>query len=89
MEEKFREFLISEGYSEVTPSGNKSTVYDYSKRVKRIMEWEGLSWQELGRNISVIEKKYDTGGEKENIGKKSHCAYINALRAYGRFVRMI
>ena len=89
MDKQFRQHLISEGYSEMTPSGNKSTVYDYSMRVSCIMEWEGLSWEELVRDISTIEQKYDIGGEKEDIGKKSHSAYINALRAFRRFCKTL
>ncbi|MDO5135464.1 MAG: hypothetical protein Q4D55_05375 [Eubacteriales bacterium] len=85
MEEQFREFLKKEGYSEYTPSGHKSTVYDYLMRVKRIMKWEDMTWEALGRNISKIMMRYDVGGEKEDIGRKSHNAYINAIRAYERF----
>ena len=85
MENELKKFLIEEGYSEITPSGNKSTVYDYIIRVKRIMSWENLTWNELASGISYIEQKYDVGGELEVIGKKSHSAYINAIRAFKRF----
>ena len=86
MESQFKEFLIKEGYSEFTPSGNKSTVYDYLMRVKNIMEWENLTWNSLKENISKFVTIYDVGGAKEEIGKKSHNAYICALRAFQRFV---
>lgn len=85
MEKQFMEFLKTEGYSEFTPSGNKSTVYDYTMRVKRIMEYENKDWESLMDGISDIVKLYDVGGKKENIGKKSHNAYINALKAFMRF----
>lgn len=85
MKKQFREFLVSEGYSERTPSGNKSTVDDYCLRVERILQWEGVSWNESKRKILILEQKYDVGGIKEDVGKKSHGAYINALRAYKRF----
>lgn len=84
MEEKFKEFLKSEGYSEYTPSGNKSTVYDYLMRVKRIKEWEHLTWDSFVENASRIVTLYDIGGAKEDIGRKSHNAFINALRAFER-----
>lgn len=86
MEQQFKEFLIGEGYSEYTPSGNRSTVYDYLMRVNRIKDWENLTWDSLKDNISRIVMLYDIGGQKEDIGKKSHNAYINALRAFQRFV---
>lgn len=86
MEDAFRDFLKEEGYSEYTPSGNKSTVYDYSKRVNRICQWENCTWEELVARITEIVRMYDVGGEKEDIGSKSNHAYINALRAFQRFV---
>ncbi len=86
MEQKFKEFLISEGYSEYTPSGNPSTVYDYIKRINRIIVWETLTWDSLKDNISHVITVYDIGGEKEYIGRKSHNSYISALRAFKRFV---
>ena len=89
MQKLFQEYLKSEGYSEYSKSGNKSTVYDYSMRINRICEWEQLSWEELIYEISKILQKYDVGGCKEEIGKKSNHAYINALRAFQRFAFVI
>lgn len=86
MEKLFQDFLKQKGYSEYTPSGNKSTVYDYSKRVNRVREWEKLTWDGLIADISRIVQLYDVGGEKEDIGMKSNRAYINALRAFQKFV---
>lgn len=85
MEKQFKEFLISEGCKEFTPRGNKSTVYDYVMRIRKVREWERLSWGEFIGQISEIVKKYDIGGEKEDVGKKSHNAYICALRTFKRF----
>ena len=85
MENQFKAFLKAEGYAEYTPSGNKSTVYDYIGRVKRIIEWENITWELLKNNINNIVCVYDIGGEKEDIGKKSHNSYINALKAFQRF----
>ena len=45
-----------------------------------------MTWDELKDNISSVVKIYDVGGEKEDIGKKSHNAYINAIRAFQKFV---
>ena len=38
MIEGFENYLIKEGYSQYTPSGNPSTVYDYCRRVERVCE---------------------------------------------------
>jgi hypothetical protein len=34
LEASFRDYLISEGYKQTTPSGHPSTVYDYCKRIE-------------------------------------------------------
>lgn len=89
MEEKFKLFLKSEGYSEYTPSGHPSTIYDYVKRVNRVIEAEGLTWNTLPQCINRVVQVYDVGGAKEDIGRKSHNAVINALWAYQRFVKTL
>ena len=80
--EKFRKYLIEKGYSEYTPSGNPSTVYDYAKRVQRIYEREGISLRKLADNINFYVSKYDQFGDEADFGKKSHNAYINALKRF-------
>ena len=87
MKIEFKNYLISQGYSVVTPSGNPSTVYDYIKRIDKIIEWENLSsWNELAKNISKYVSLYNIGGIKESYGQKSHAAVINALLAFQRFL---
>lgn len=86
MKNRFKEYLICNGYKETTPSGNPSTVYDYIKRIDKICEWENLSWEKLAANIEILLPSYDVGGEKEEYGYKSHNAVINALRRFSEFV---
>lgn len=86
MKVKFEEYLIINGYKQRTPSGNPSTVYDYIKRIDKICEWENITWEQLADSIHIILTQYDIGGKKENLGKKSHNAVINALRRYSEFV---
>ena len=86
MLENFRRYLIQLGYSEYTPSGNPSTVYDYEKRIKRICERENITIKQLGNNISLYVKKYDTFGSEEAFGKKSHNAFISALKRYEEYM---
>ena len=71
--------------SGIAKNGTEKT-YDYAKRVNRVCEYEHMTWDELKDNISSVVKLYDVGGEKEDIGKKSHNAYINAIRAFQKFV---
>jgi|GEM_PF-1165008 hypothetical protein len=87
--ECFRKYLVDHGYKEFTPSGHPSTVYDYSKRIKRICNEEGISIAELASNISFYCDLYDIGGEKEEKGEVSHRAVINALKAYREYINNI
>lgn len=85
MLEKFKNYLIKKGYSEYTPSGHPSTVYDYGKRIERICKREGVPIEELAENISVYVEKYDTHGNEADFGKRSNNAYISALKRFKQF----
>ena len=86
MKKQFEVFLINNGYKQITPNGNPSTVYDYIKRIDKICEWENITWAQLADNIHMILPQYDIGGRKQDLGKKSHHAIINALRRFSEFV---
>lgn len=86
MKDQFENYLIEKGYKVTTPSGNPSTVYDYLKRIDKVCEREDLTWKGLADNIGTILTQYDVGGDKEDLGHKSHNAVINAIRRYKEFV---
>ena len=85
--ENFKTYLIKQGYSELTPSGNPSTVYDYGKRVENILERERISILKLAENIDFYVSKYDTYGIEAEYGNKSHRAIINALKRFQDFCK--
>lgn len=85
MKKRFRKYLIDEGYSEYTPSGNPSTVYNYPNRVNTICKWEKIDWETLSQKIDIILPQYKAGGVKEELGKKSHNAFISALKRFEEF----
>lgn len=87
MEDKgdFEQYLIGCGLSVVTPSGKPSTVYDYLKRIDRVCDREGISWQTLRENIGAINAKYAIGGIEEDYGSRSHNAVRAALQKYLEF----
>lgn len=85
-EETFRRYLIDEGYSETTPSGHPSVVYDYPGRVKRIIEARGITWGTLVQRIDDYVRDYDTGGPFEEEGNRSHRSAINALKRFQEMV---
>ena len=86
MKKQFEVYLINRGYKQRTPSGNPSTVYDYIKRIDKVCEWENITWGQLAEDIQTILPQYDIGGEKEDLGRISHRAVINALRRFSEFV---
>lgn len=87
MLENFKRYLIQQGYSEFTPSGNPSTVYDYGKRINKICERERISIEQLANNINVYVEKYGTLGSDAEFGKRSHSSFINALKRFEEFMK--
>lgn len=88
MKDQFEDYLINQGYSVKTPSGNPSTVYDYIKRIDKICKSENLTWSELANTIHTVVIQYDIGGSKEDLGRQSHNAVINALKRFEDFVKV-
>lgn len=86
IEKEFEKFLIDSGYKQFTPSGKPSTVYTYLKSIRRVCDWEGVTIEQLAKNIKDVLPKYDIGGEKEDFGKLSHSSVINALKRFSEFV---
>jgi hypothetical protein len=86
MLKKFKQFLIEQRYSEVTPLGHPSTVYDYERRINRICIRENISIIELSGKIKKIVEKYGPSGIESDYGKQSHGAYIAALNRFNEFV---
>ena len=87
MRKNFASYLVSCGYTELTPSGNPSTVYDYCRRIETVAREEGMSWEELAENMDEVLPQYDDGGCRQQLGRKSHRAVINALKRFSEFVR--
>jgi len=87
LKEEFRNYLREKGYSEFTPKGLPSTVYNYPVRIDYIIWFEKLhSWQNVVDNIDRFLIEYDKGGIKEKVGKKSNSAVINALKRFKEFL---
>ena len=86
MKKEFEQYLISKGYKEYTPSGLPSTVYDYSKRIDAVCEWENTDWYGLAAKISNLLPEYEEGGGKAHLGAKSHNSVRSALKCFERFL---
>lgn len=84
--DNFKQWLKGQGYSEYTPSGKPSTIYDYPKRIERVCQNEGLSLNDLIRNIDNVLSQYSPEGKKAGLGVASHNAVLNALRRFKEFL---
>lgn len=86
LRDEFYYFLIKEGFSAETPSGNPSTVYDYQKRIDFVCDIENITWDGLQKEINSIIEQYSPQGIKSELGAKSHNAVIAALKQFKIFV---
>ena len=87
MRKAFENYLVKCGYRQVTGSGNPSTVYDYCHRVDRVARKENLTWEEMAEKMGEILSLYEKGGIKQEQGRTSHGAVINALKRFSEFVK--
>ena len=86
MKESYTQYLGEQGYSERTPSGNRSTVYDYPNRIENVCKGENMTWDGVAKNISSLIRLYDIGGAKEDVGNKSNRSVINALKRFSEYL---
>ena len=86
VETAFEKYLISAGYSEYSAAGNRSTVYAYTRAIKKVLKEEGLSWHTLQSNIDNIIPIYDIGGIKQHMGEDSNDTVIDSLKRFREFV---
>ena len=78
---RFEEYLEFSGYSLGT------TTVDYAqRRMSFVLQTENINITELIVNIDSYIKAYDFGGTKEDLGKKSNRAVINALKRFKEFL---
>lgn len=89
-EKAFADYLRRQGLSEMSEAGNKSTVYNYPDRVKRICEREGFSTlDELAEHIIPTVEKYDKNGSEESYGAQSNGSNLKALKLFEEFIIVI
>ena len=64
-----------------------TTVVNYHRWVRVVLEREGLTWDELTDKIGTIVMKYDRGGSEYEFGLQGKASVINALRRFQDFIR--
>ena len=79
MLEQFKQFLISKNFTELSSD-------DYSWRISKIIEKEGITIEQLSANINKYVELYGKSGEKWSTGKRSHESVINSLKQFRKFV---
>ena len=83
---QFQAYLVQRGYKEYSINGNPSTAIDYTWRISKICEREGITEQALADRINEYLQIYSPKGDKWILSKRSHQSYWNALRNYRKFV---
>ena len=86
MLDNFKSYLIDQGYSLFTLTGKPSTVFDYIKRIQKICFREDITADILSDDIDYYVELYGPKGEESEFGKKSHGAYIAALKKFKEFL---
>ena len=86
LQDQYELYLEAAGYPVVGISGNDSTVPQYSRAVEKVVEREGLNWNQLKNDIANIVKKYDKNGPEEDYGNRGNKTVINALKRFAEFV---
>ena len=85
IQKQYEIYLEAAGYPVVGVSGNDSTVPQYSRAVQKVVEREGLNWNQLKNDIANIVKKYNKNGPEEDYGNRGNKTVINALKRFGEF----
>ena len=85
IQEQYEMYLEAAGYAVIGVHGSASTVPQYSYAVEKVLEREGLSWNQLKNDIDNIVKKYDKNGAEEDYGNRGNKTVINALKRFQEF----
>ena len=85
IQEQYEMYLEAAGYAVIGVNGSASTVPQYSYAVEKVLEREGLSWNQLKNDIDNIVKKYDKNGAEEDYGNRGNKTVINALKRFQEF----
>lgn len=76
--EEFESYLETQGLK-------AGTVFDYMGRVSRVARAEKLTINNLPNKIATLVQDYSKNGPKSNVGIRSHCSVINALKHFLKF----
>lgn len=86
MLENFKQYLINKGYKEYSANLSPSTCQDYPYRLRRLVEKENITIEQLATDINKYIELYGKSGDKWCVGRRSHESYINALKQFRKFV---
>ena len=86
MLENFKQYLINKGYKEYSANLSPSTCQDYPYRLRRLIEKENITIEQLATDINKYIELYGKSGEKWCVGCRSHESYINSLKHFRKFI---
>lgn len=82
---EYRKWLINKGYATAV-NNRPSTVYDYCRSIKFVLQKEGLTIEQLADSITSICPQYQNGGTKQILGKQISRSVRSSLNQFNKFV---
>jgi len=86
MKRQFAQWLKNNGYSLLTAEGRPSTIYDYGRGLKKVMDTERLSIEEVAQNIDSLLPKYQYGA-RAAVGRSISRSCRSSLAQFYKFVK--
>lgn len=86
MLKNYKNWLVENGFSAFTASGQPSSVYDYLRGLKYVCAWEDKSIEQLADSISEIAPMYCSTGIHCVKGRMISRSVRCSLRQFNKFV---
>lgn len=81
----YRNYLVNKGYA-VVVNNRPSTVYDYLRGIKFVLNKEGLTIQQLAESIASICPMYQKGGSKQILGAQISRSVRSSLVQFRKMI---
>ncbi len=81
-------YLLALGYTVHSVADKSNTITNYVDAVSTIAGWEGISVEELAKNIASIYPKYDKGGAKDTTLINDNNRTYNGIKHFKKFIEL-
>ena len=81
-------YLLALGYTVRSVADKSNTITNYVDGVSTISEWEGITVEELAKNIKTIYPKYGKGGVKDTTLINDNNRTYNGIKHFKKFIEL-